>query len=207
MSSHSEAPRRRPPSGEVRLEDPGALRALAHPARLTVVDELYQGFERTASELAELTGLSPSAMSYHLRALERWGVVERAEAREDGRERPWRAAGRSLSLVSDASPSGAAAKDVIAGGYLQQLRDEFRRWSLVEERESEEWREAAGLRRSFLWLSAAEAEAFVAELHAVVDRYDAEGRNAADHPEGTRRVVSLLAIVPAVEEPREGSSL
>jgi hypothetical protein len=32
---------RRP--GEVRLTDPGALRALAHPARLTVVDELYQG--------------------------------------------------------------------------------------------------------------------------------------------------------------------
>ena len=45
--------------GDVKLEDPGALRALAHPARLAVVDELYQGVERTSSELAELTGLSP----------------------------------------------------------------------------------------------------------------------------------------------------
>jgi len=48
-------------SGEVELDDPGALRALAHPARLAVVDELYQGVERTSSELAALTGLSPSA--------------------------------------------------------------------------------------------------------------------------------------------------
>src|SRR3954466_4780302 len=109
-------------SDDVRLEAPGAIRALAHPARLTIVDELYQGVERTASELAELTGLSPSAMSYHLRALERWGVVERGDGRRDGRQRPWRACGRSLSFVTD--EESAAAADVIAAGYLQQLREE-----------------------------------------------------------------------------------
>jgi DNA-binding transcriptional ArsR family regulator len=183
---------------DIRLDDPAALRALAHPARLTVVDELYQGYERTASELAELTGLTPSAMSYHLRALERWGIVERADRRGDARERPWRAAGRSLSLVSDA-PSAAAAKDVILGGYLQHLRDELRRWSLAEEAEPESWRELAGGRRSFLWLSAAEAASFDAELRAVVDRYEA-GRDAIDHPAGTRRVVVMLAIVPTADE-------
>src|SRR3954462_6178905 len=85
-------------TGDIKLDDPGALKALAHPARLAVVDELYQGTERTSSELAELTSLSPSAMSYHLRALEKWGIVERGDEREDGRERPWRAAGRSLSF-------------------------------------------------------------------------------------------------------------
>src|ERR671930_390886 len=120
----SQRTRSRKPSGQIHLRDPGALRALAHPARMVVVDELYQGNERTASELAALTDLSPSAMSYHLRALERWGVVERGEARADARERPWRASGRSLSFVSDAD--SAAAVDVIAAGYLQQLRDELR---------------------------------------------------------------------------------
>ena len=44
--------------GDVRIDDPAALRALAHPARLTVIDELYQGSERTSSELADLTGLT-----------------------------------------------------------------------------------------------------------------------------------------------------
>jgi len=119
--------------GDVRIDDPGALRALAHPARLTVIDELYQGVERTSSELAELTGLSPSAMSYHLRALERWGMVERGEPREDGRERPWRAVGRTLSL--DPETVSAAATDVVAGTTLQHLRDEFRRWAMVEQNE------------------------------------------------------------------------
>src|SRR5215475_4228843 len=116
--------------GDVTLDDPGALKALAHPARLAVVDELYQGSERTSSELAELTGLTPSAMSYHLRALERWGMVERGDARGDGRERPWRAAGRTLSL--DPETVSVAATDVVAGTTLQQLREKFRSWAMVE---------------------------------------------------------------------------
>ncbi len=188
-------------SGDVQLTDPGALRALAHPARLAVVDDLYQGFDRTSSELAELTGLTPSAMSYHLRALERWGIVERAEARDDARERPWRAAGRSLTLAAD-EPTAAAAKDVILGGYLQHLRDEFRRWSLVEDTEADAWRDVAGGRRSFLWLSAEEADAFSAEMRAVIDRYVA-GRDAIQHPPGARRVFVMLAIVPEASGPAE----
>jgi DNA-binding transcriptional ArsR family regulator len=186
------------PEGKVRLEAPGAIRALAHPARLTIVDELYQGAERTASELAVLTGLSPSAMSYHLRALARWGVVERGAARGDGRERPWRAAGRSLSLVSDADT--VAAADVVAAGYLQQVRDDLRRWALVERGESATWRDAAGVSRPYLWLTEDEFGTFANELRAVIDRYLA-GRNAADHPPGTRRVLCLLAIVPQAVEP------
>jgi DNA-binding transcriptional ArsR family regulator len=198
----SRPPHRRRLSGEVRLRDPGALRALAHPARLTVVDELYQGVERTASELAELTQLTPSAMSYHLRALERWGIVERAEARGDARERPWRASGRSLLLRSDRPDSATAARDVIAGGYLQQLRDELRRWSLVDEKEPEAWRGVAGISRSFLWLTADEAETFAAELKAVINRYDFEDRDAVEHPDDTRRLLCMLGIVP--EAPRVG---
>jgi DNA-binding transcriptional ArsR family regulator len=178
---------------DVLLEAPGAIRALAHPARLTIVDELYQGVERTASELAELTGLSPSAVSYHLRALERWGVVERAEGRADARERPWRAGGRTLSLVTDAD--SAAAADIIASGYLQQLQDQLRRWALIQRQESATWREVAGVRRSFLWLTEDEADGFSTELRAVVEKYVGD-RDLASHPEQTRRVFCMLAIVP-----------
>ncbi len=77
----------------MKLSDPKAIRALAHPARLTVIEELYSGRELTATECADLAGLSPSAMSYHLRSLAKAGIVERADATGDGRERPWRAAG------------------------------------------------------------------------------------------------------------------
>jgi DNA-binding transcriptional ArsR family regulator len=191
--------KRKRPSGDVRLRDPGALRALAHPARLTVVDELYQGHERTASELARITDLSPSAMSYHLHALERWGIIERAEARGDGRERPWRAAGRSLSWAGDMSVAAAGAQDVIAGGYLEQLREAFRRWTLVEPGEGEVWREVAGLGRSFLWLTEEEAKALSDELSKTI-RERLQDRDAVDHPRGTRRVLLVLGIVPTVED-------
>jgi DNA-binding transcriptional ArsR family regulator len=189
--------------GDLRLDTPGALRALAHPARLTVVEELYQGVERTASELAELTGLSPSAMSYHLRALERWGVVERAHARPDGRERPWRASARSLRLDSDA-PGDVAAKDVIVGATLDRLRDELRRWSLAAPAEREPWQEATGLSRSVLWLTPAEAGALSGELREVVERYTGE-RDAAAHPAGTRRLACVVAVVPTATAPAGGA--
>jgi DNA-binding transcriptional ArsR family regulator len=179
--------------GDIKLDDPGALRALAHPARLAVVDELYQGFERTSSELGELTGLSPSAMSYHLRALERWGIVEHGTPREDGRERPWRAAGRTLSFDPDAVST--AAVDVVAGTTLQHLRDEFRRWALVEQHEGKTWRDVAGISRAYFWLTEEEVETLSADLRAVMKKHTA-GRDAAHHPEGTRRVFCLFAIVP-----------
>ena len=182
-------------TGDVKLEDPGALRALAHPARLAVVDELYQGNERTSSELAELTGLSPSAMSYHLRALERWGIVERGEPRKDGRERPWRAAGRRLKL--DPESISTAAVDVVAGTTFRHLRDQFRRWAAAEQGEAKAWRDVAGVGRSYLWLTEEEATAFDAELSAVLKKYTGD-RDAAHHPDGTRRVFCLVAMVPEV---------
>ena len=53
------------------------MRAMAHPARLSIMDYFLSGETGTATELAEVVGLSPSATSYHLRALGRAGFVER----------------------------------------------------------------------------------------------------------------------------------
>src|SRR3954452_18174881 len=74
------------------LHDPRALRALAHPARLDILERLNSDGPATATECAEVVGLSPSACSYHLRALARWGLVEEADS-TDRRERRWRSRG------------------------------------------------------------------------------------------------------------------
>src|SRR5215475_11376348 len=66
------------------LQDPRDIRALAHPARLAIIDALASGDELTATECATLTGLSPSATAYHLKFLERYGLAEPAPARGDG---------------------------------------------------------------------------------------------------------------------------
>ncbi len=51
------------------------IRALSHPSRLLVVDELGRG-ARTVGELAGLAGCGISTMSRHLGLLRRAGLVE-----------------------------------------------------------------------------------------------------------------------------------
>lgn len=53
----------------------GILKALAHPSRLMMVDELASG-ERCVCELQELVGADISTVSKHLAVLKKAGVVE-----------------------------------------------------------------------------------------------------------------------------------
>jgi hypothetical protein len=97
------------------------------------------------------------------------------------------------------SGAAAAAQDVIAAGYLEQLREAFRRWSLVEATESDVWREVTGFGRSFLWLTEEEAKALSEDLSKAI-RERLQDRDAVEHPEGTRRVLCVLGIVPTVDD-------
>src|ERR671922_2256981 len=81
----------------VRLSDPRALRALAHPLRLALLDRLMSFGEQTAAQCATAVGSTASNCSYHLRALARVGLVERGES-ADGRERPWRSSATGLEF-------------------------------------------------------------------------------------------------------------
>lgn len=82
------------------LTDPRAMRVLAHEVRQQLLEELGGGEVLTATEAAQRCGITPSAMSYHLRAMERWGIVERVDS-EDGRERPWRLAADSIRIDAE----------------------------------------------------------------------------------------------------------
>jgi len=52
------------------------VKALAHPARLLIVDELSQHEERCVCELTDLIGSDMSTVSRHLAQLKAAGVVE-----------------------------------------------------------------------------------------------------------------------------------
>ena len=52
------------------------IKALAHPARLIIVDELAQCEERCVCELTELVGTDMSTVSRHLSQLKNAGIVE-----------------------------------------------------------------------------------------------------------------------------------
>ena len=76
------------------VTDVRALRGLANPIRYRLLGHLLALGAQTASECAAAVGASPSNCSYHLRELERFGLIERApvEPGADGRDRPWRPA-------------------------------------------------------------------------------------------------------------------
>lgn len=65
------------------------LAALADPHRRRVVD-LLREHPRAAGELAEAAGLSPPAMSRHLKTLRTSGLVEEARNEFDSRVRIYR---------------------------------------------------------------------------------------------------------------------
>ena len=104
----------------LRVDDPRGIRAWAHPARLAILDALSAGDELTATECAAVTGLSASATAYHLKFLERYGIIEPAPPRPDGRERPWRTAARPITVDLDAStPAAASATSAVTGVYFE----------------------------------------------------------------------------------------
>ena len=51
------------------------VKALAHPARLLIVDELSQNGERCVCELTEMIGSDMSTVSRHLAQLKQAGVI------------------------------------------------------------------------------------------------------------------------------------
>lgn len=176
--------RRRP--RELVFDDPRMIRAIAHPARIAVVETLYGGVEAlTASECAELAGLSASAMSYHLRALEKWGVIERAPARPDARERPWRAAADSLRVTAGDRLSGGDRADLLAASVERLRRGMDAR---VRDEPEPEWHGATSLTTQAAWLTPEEARKLDEHIQAILR--ERRGRRR----KGTRRVEMFWAI-------------
>ncbi|MFN2562772.1 MAG: ArsR/SmtB family transcription factor [Jatrophihabitans sp.] len=187
-----ERPEDRPP---VLLSDPRAIRALAHPARLAVIDELYSGRELTATECAEIAGLSPSAMSYHLRSLEKYGIVERAESAADARERPWRAAGRYLQVDTTSATVGEmAASAALSSTVLGRTVEQFEQYLARRGDEPKEWLDASEASYGQLWLLPEEAKELADLFLGSLEKY--RGRRTGHRPEGARRMRLAVMLFP-----------
>jgi DNA-binding transcriptional ArsR family regulator len=180
------------------LSDPRAIRALAHPARLAIIESLAPGEERTATELAAVTGLSPSATSYHLKALAKWGIVEAGQARADGRDRPWKATGRSVTLSSRVPGSTAVAEIAIMNTFLDRNRAIATEFLEHQAGEPPEWRDAAELASHDYWLTAEELAKAVQAIRDALAPYEQRRRDA--RPAGSRRVRIARISVPRADD-------
>ena len=179
-----------------RIENPRSIRALAHPARLAIIDALATGDELTATQCAELTGLSPSATAYHLKVLERYGFAEPAPPRPDRRERPWRATGRRIHVDLDGStPAAALAAAEVAAVHFDTTRALGVAFAAGEHAEPPEWRNAAALSNADLWLTVEEAGRVAQNLTLRSSRFAGEGLREG-RPETSRRVRVMNVVVP-----------
>jgi DNA-binding transcriptional ArsR family regulator len=184
-----------PTKDVLRVHHARDIRALAHPARVAIIDALASGDELTATECAKLTGLSPSATAYHLKFLERHGFVEAAGGRRDGRQRPWRAPARPRTIDLDpVTAAGEAAAVAVADAHFEQTRQLGDAFMATMSAEPEEWRLAARLSNSDVWLTADEAAEVGERIDAVIDAY--RGRTIRDRPDASRRVRVTHLVIP-----------
>lgn len=97
-----------------RVHDPRVLRALAHPVRNRILDEIEASGPVRAADVARELGIPANQASFHLRQLAKYGLVEEApEEGRDRRDRVWRASSRSAMTVNlselEGAPGGRAA--------------------------------------------------------------------------------------------------
>lgn len=188
----------RRPRKQITLTDPRTMRALSHPARIAVIDALYGGRVATSTELASLTGLTPSAMSYHLRAMEKLGIVERAEASGDARERPWRAAGEGITFSPLSTTAQRAAAALLTGRVMEAQRQALEEFYVTEPDLPPEWQGNAYVNFDILHLTAEETREFIEALSELSETFYRRSRDRDDDAE-TRRVRLAVALVPATD--------
>jgi hypothetical protein len=147
-------------------------------------------------------------MSYHLRALEKYGLVKRAEARGDGRERPWIRAGDRLSIDlkgTEGAGSAMAAAELLVRNSMTMDTDRL----LATMRDDaaagpdREWKGTTTYARDQLVLTADEARELQAEIEELLAPYAWEKR-VTDRPDGAR-TFSFSIVLARDVEPGPGS--
>ncbi len=194
----AEKPRDRTPSSKP-TGDPRVLRALAHPVRNRILDELSASGPLRAADVAEDLGIPANQASFHLRSLAKYGLVEEdTEAARDRRDRVWRLTqqeGWSIDLGEiEKAPGGKAASTVFRhqrAGEAHQMVDE----AFNDRREPDVHRSVID---GALRLTKEEAAQFSEESSALLHRWNERTRGR----DPRRRTYSVLQIL----QPRDDSA-
>jgi DNA-binding transcriptional ArsR family regulator len=94
------------------LHDPAAIEALPSPHWLEIVAALGDAENATIAALARRLGRTPHSLYYHVKLLERAGVIRLADTRRRGRrdERIWTLAGERILLDASAMSPASIVK-------------------------------------------------------------------------------------------------
>jgi DNA-binding transcriptional ArsR family regulator len=185
-----------PFEGPRELTDPRAMRAMAHPVRLALMEALNHHGQLTATEAAEHVGESPSNCSFHLRQLAKYGFVEEAEGGA-GRQRPWQVVDVGMRFTDVQEDTEAA----MAAGALARVVHE--RWLAraragMEQRRylPEEWRTVTGSDQMTLYVTPDEMKAINDQLVGLLASYGERIADPSKRPEGSRPIEHIAFYYP-----------
>ena len=180
---------------DVRLTDARALRALAHPVRLSILEVLNADGTATPTECSQAVGESPQACSYHLRALAKYGLVRRVSS-EDGRETRWElaAAGFRFSPTTSTAPEYEAAAHALAARVLERDDAIIAEYLARESEVDADWRDAAMVTSGGIHVTPDELRDIQRQLEQLLAPY--RRTNRADRPSNARRVHVIARAVP-----------
>lgn len=183
----------------LKLTDPKAMRALAHPVRMALLDLIAVAGTLTATQASEALGESPANCAFHLRTLAKYGFVREAGGGR-GRERPWTRTRRTISISSTEQDDPQAA---IAAGALGSVY--FERWverarGVFGSRERlPGWEHATQMSRSAVFLTPEETVQVASEFREIIDRYRGRERDLSQRPAGGLPVEVAFFTSPLTE--------
>jgi predicted ArsR family transcriptional regulator len=181
---------------KIKLNDPKALRAYAHPTRLALVGLLRREGPRTATQAAEAIGESVASCSFHLRQLAKYGLIEEVEG-DHGRAKPWRATAEFTTWDSDSNdPETLAATVFLDAVLLDRYREWARAWLAQREHETPAWRKAAVAGDWMLHLTAAELKKVDEKLEGIFAEYVPRNADDSLRPKGSRPVTLIHMAFP-----------
>ena len=185
------------------LDDPVAIRALAHPLRHDLMSIIGRLGQATTADAARELGISHGLASHHLRQLAKYGFVEQVRGK-DHRERPWRLVHTSYNWTgATATPEGTGAVDVVEQVLAEQTLESFLDWQQRRKDWPQAWRKDTGLGEVHGRLAQAELAEVAEALDAVLMRYIDQRPidDLASRPTGSVPVTFTLFAVPGGPPP------
>lgn len=174
------------------LDDPRAMRALAHPVRLALLDALTARGPLTATEAGEAIGESPTTCSFHLRQLAKYGFVEEA-GRGAGRRRPWRLTDVGFHFTDVHDDPGTATAAAALDEVMRERRvGRMRAGMRARAHGPREWQEVTGASQFLLHVTPRELKELDEELTRLLTRHRDRVADPDKRPDGAEPVELLV---------------
>ncbi|MEY9887556.1 hypothetical protein ABIA35_004101 [Catenulispora sp. MAP12-49] len=158
-----------------------------HEIRSALLDLLAEVGTVTATEAANRLGHSSGLCSFHLRQLERHGLIEEAP-HTGGRARPWR--------LKQEAPVG----DDQFGDLARGLEDEsWQRWLTLRDQAPAAWPRDEAF-STVAYLTAEEMKQIAGAIQKMLARYQDREQRPLARPEGALPVALIARLFPLVPE-------